>query len=95
MSALSYLEESMVPMRIVLPMALSGSTRTSLEPSTDSNDPVDFLVSSASSVNFLLEGGELFGGEDCCGVTAALDLAIIGALEGGVDGDDPAGAWYF
>ena len=46
----SYLEESVVPMRTVLPSVLLGSTRTSLEPSADSNDPVDFLASGASSV---------------------------------------------
>ena len=42
-----------------------------------------------------LEGSELSGGDDCCGMTAALDLALIGTLEGGADGDDPVGAWYF
>ena len=45
--------------------------------------------------DLLLDGGELSGGDDCCGVIATLDLALIGALEGGADGDDPAGAWYF
>ena len=42
-----------------------------------------------------LDGGELFRGDDCCGMAATLDLALIGALEGGADGDDPAGARYF
>ena len=37
----------------------------------------------------LLEGGEFPGGDDCCGVAATLDLALVGALEGGADGDDP------
>ena len=50
MSALSYLEESVEPMRTILPSELLGSMRTSLEPSTDSNDPVDFFASGASSV---------------------------------------------
>ena len=49
-SALSYSEESVVPMRTVLPSELLGSMRTSLEPSTNSNDPVDFLASGASLV---------------------------------------------
>ena len=49
-SVLSYSEESVVPMRTILPSELLGSTRTSLEPSADSNDPVDFLASGASSV---------------------------------------------
>ena len=31
-------------------------------------------------------------GDDCRGVIAALDLALIGALEGGADGDDLVGA---
>ena len=49
MSALSYLEESMVPMRTVLPSELLGSMRTPLEPYANSNDPVDFFTSGASS----------------------------------------------
>ena len=89
MSALSYLDESVVPMRAVLPSVLPGSMRTSLEPSTGSKDPVDFLGSGTFFGDLLLDGGELSRGDDCCGVTAALDLALIGALEGGANGDDP------
>ena len=48
-SALSYLEESAVPMHTLLALELLGSTRTSLEPSADSNDPVDFLSSGVFS----------------------------------------------
>ena len=40
------------------------------------------------------EGGELSRGDDCCDVTAALDLALIGVLERGADGDDPVGAQH-
>ena len=54
MSALSYSEESVVPMRTVLPSALSGSTSTSLKPSTSSKDPVDRLGSGASSATSFL-----------------------------------------
>ena len=50
MSALSYPEESVVPMRTILPSELLGSMRTSLEPSADSNDPIDFFVLGPSSV---------------------------------------------
>ena len=50
MSALFYLEESMVPMRTIFPSVLLGSMGTSLEPSTDSNDLVDLLASGASLV---------------------------------------------
>ena len=39
--ALSYLEESVVPMRTTLPSELLGSTRTSLMPSMGSKDPAD------------------------------------------------------
>ena len=39
--------------------------------------------------DLLPEGGELPGGDDCRGVATSLDLALIDALEGGVDGDDP------
>ena len=28
-------------------------------------------------------------------MTVALDLALVGVLEGGVNGDDPTGAWHF
>ena len=49
MSALSYSEESVVPMRTVLPSKLLGSMRTPLEPSANLNDLVDFFVSGASS----------------------------------------------
>ena len=42
--------------------------------------------------NLLPEGDELFGGDDCKGVIAAFDFALVRALEGGADGDDPAGA---
>ena len=39
--------------------------------------------------DLLPDGRELFGGDDCRGVIVALDLALVGALEGGADGDDP------
>ena len=35
---------------------------------------------------------ELSEGYDFCGVIAALDFALVGALKGAVDGDDPAWA---
>ena len=31
----------------------------------------------------------LFGGHGCRGVAIALDLALVGTLEGGANGDDP------
>jgi len=42
--------------------------------------------------NLLLEGAEFFGGNDGGGVMAAFNFALVSTLEGGVDGDDPAGA---
>ena len=39
--------------------------------------------------DLLPNGRKLFGGDNCHGVFAALDLALVGALEGGADGDDP------
>ena len=42
--------------------------------------------------DLLLEGGEFPGGDDCYGMAAALDLVVVGPLEGGADGDDPVGA---
>ena len=35
-------------------------------------------------------GRKLFGGDNCRCVFVALDLALVGTLEGGADGDDPA-----
>ena len=48
-SALSYLEESAVPMHTVLPLELLGSMRTSLTPSVGSKDLANRLESGASS----------------------------------------------
>ena len=57
-----------------------------MEPSTDLNDLVDFFG------YLLFEGGEFSRGDDCYGVATILDLALVGALEGGADDDDPMGA---
>ena len=40
--------------------------------------------------DILHEGRKLLRGEDCRGMIIALDLTLIGMLEGGADGDDPA-----
>ena len=59
-NALSYSEESVVPMRTVLPSKLSGSMRTSLEPSTSLKDLVNLLGLGASSVtSFLMSASSL------------------------------------
>ena len=42
----------------------------------------------------LPESGELFGGDDCHGVATSLDLALIGMMEGGANGDDPVRACH-
>ena len=42
--------------------------------------------------DLLPEGGKLFGCDDCGCVSAAFDLALVSALEGGAYGDDPVGA---
>ena len=44
--------------------------------------------------DFLLKGGEFLGGDDCGGVAATFDFALISALEGGADGDDPVRALH-
>ena len=44
--------------------------------------------------DLLPNGRKLLGGDDCHGVFAALDLALIGMLEGGADGDDTTGTRY-
>ena len=88
MSALSYSEESVVPMRTIFSLVLSGSMRTSLEPSAGLKAPVDLLGSGASLVTSFSDAHELFGGYDRCGVITTLDFALVGALKGGADGDD-------
>ena len=35
------------------------------------------------------DGHELSGGDNCHGMIATLDLTLVGALEGGADGDNP------
>ena len=94
MSALSYLEESMVLMRTALHLGLPGSMRTSLAPSIGSKDPADRLGVGCFFDDLLPDGRELFGGDDCCNMIVALDVALVGALEGGADGDDPVWAWH-
>ena len=37
---------------------------------------------------------KLLGGDDRCSVFVALDLALVGTLEGGADGDDLAWTWH-
>ena len=85
---LSYSEESVVPMHTTSP----------LEPlwSEDLLGALHWLERPGRPLgvgcffgDLLSDGRELFGG-DCRGVITALNLTIIGALEGGADGDDPA-----
>ena len=45
--------------------------------------------------DLLPDGRKLLGGDDCRDVIAALDLTLVGALEGGADGDDLAWAGIF
>ena len=54
MSALSYLEESVVPMCTTFPLEPLGSMRTSLAPFTGSKDLTDHLGSGASSATSFL-----------------------------------------
>jgi len=89
-SALSYLEESVVPMRTTLPLGLLGSMRISLAPSIGLKDMADRLGVGCFFDDLLSDGRELFGGNDCSIMIAALDLALVGILEGGADGDDHA-----
>ena len=44
--------------------------------------------------DLLPNGRELSRGDDCRGVIATLDLALVGALEGGANGDDPTRTWH-
>ena len=40
--------------------------------------------------DLLLEGDKFPRGDDCHAMATALDLALVGMLEGGADGDDLA-----
>ena len=42
--------------------------------------------------DLLPDDRKLFLGDNCRGMFAALDLVLIGALEGGAEGDDATGA---
>ena len=75
----------MVLMSTTLPMEPLGSMRTSLVPSIGSNDPTNRFFD-----DLLPDGRELSGGDNCRGMFAALDLTLIGTLEGGSNDDDPA-----
>ena len=55
-----------------------------------SKDLADCLGVGCFFGDLLPDGHELFGGDNCCGMFVALDLALLGALEGGANGDDPA-----
>ena len=92
MSALSYSEESVVLMHIVLPSELSRIYEDLLGALCQFERPGRLLHVGRFFGDLLLEGGEFPGGDDCCGKAAALDLTLIGMLEGGADGDDPMGA---
>ena len=54
MGVLSYLEESVVPMRTTLPLEPLGTMRTSLVPSIGSKDSANRLGLGASSVTSFL-----------------------------------------
>ena len=91
MSALSYSEESVVLMHIVLPSELSRIYEDLLGALCQFERPGRLLHVGRFFGDLLLEGGEFPGGNDCRGMIVALDLALIGALEG-ADDDDPAWA---
>jgi len=57
--------------------------------------PGRFLSVGCFFGHLILEGDELLRDNNCRGVAAAFDLAFIGTLEGGADGDDPMGAQHF
>ena len=79
-----------MPMRTTLPSEPLGSMRTSLAPSIGLKDLADRLGLGISFDDLLPNGRELFGGDNRRGVFTTFDLALVGALEGGANGDDPA-----
>ena len=56
--------------------------------------PDRFLCVERFFDDLLPEDGEFPRGNDCCGMAVALDFTLVGPLEGGADGDDPAWAWH-
>ena len=56
--------------------------------------PGRFLCVGRFFDDLLPEGSEFPRGDDCCGVAAALDFALVSPLEGGANGDDPVWACH-
>ena len=87
---LSYSEESVVPMRTTLPMGSLGVYEDLLGALYRLERPGRPLGVGCFFDDLLPDGHKLSRGDDCHSVFAALDRALVGTLEGGADGDDPA-----
>ena len=92
---LYYLEESMVPMRTTLPSKLLGVYEDLLGTLHGLERPSRSLGVRRFFDDLLPNGHKLFGGDNCHGMFVALNIALVGALEGGTNGDDPHGPSIF
>ena len=91
---LYYLEESMVPMRTTLPSKLLGVYEDLLGTLHGLERPSRSLGVRRFFDDLLPDGRKVLGGDNCRVVFVALDLALVGTLEGGADGDDLAWTWH-
>ena len=84
----------MVPMRTTLPSGAVGIYEDLLGALRWLKRPGRSLGVGCVFGDLLPDGHKPLGGDDSRGVFAALNLALIGALEGGANGDDPARSRY-
>ena len=90
-SALSYAEESAVPIRTFFALGATGIQEDLPGAFCRFERSRQLLCVGCPFNDLLPEGDELFGCDDYGCVSAAFDLALVSALEGGADGDDPMG----
>ena len=88
MSTLFYLEESVVRCAPLCPRS-AGVYEDLLGAFHGLERPGRLLGVGCFFNDLLPDGHKLFGGDNCHGVFTALDLALVGTLERGADGDDP------
>ena len=88
-SALSYLEESVVPMRTTLTLRVAGVYEDLLSALHGLERPDRPLGVGCFFDDLLPDGRELFGGDNRRGMFTALNLALVGTLEVGANGVHP------
>jgi hypothetical protein len=91
-STLSYLGESVVPMRATLSLELLGVDEDHLDTLRGFKRSGRPLGDRRFLGSRLVDDRELLGGDNRRGVFIALNFTLVSMLEGGADGDDPTWA---